>query len=268
MASNPIQDSTITTHHPVSILFISDLHLTGERPATNRLFLDFLESQASDAKALYILGDLFEVWLGDDLILPEYQPVIGALKRLTDSGVTVYVMHGNRDFLVGTEFEKLTGTKLVDDPAVIDLHGYPTLLMHGDTLCTDDLSYQQFRQMVRNPAWIADILGKSPEERIAIARDLREKSQEATSEKAETIMDVNPQTVEETFRNQKVEWLIHGHTHRPAIHELTIDGLPVRRMVLGDWDETGSVLVCTEEGCRLETVSLSDKKQNLTQQHN
>ena len=236
----------------MSILFISDLHLSNERPVINRLFLNFLNEQASNASALYILGDLFEVWLGDDLILPEYQQPLDAIKQFSAAGVQVHIMHGNRDFLMGEQFEELTGTTLLPDPVIIDLHGRPALLTHGDTLCTDDTPYQELRAMVRNPEWIENFLQKSPDERISFARELRNRSREATARKDEGIMDVNQQAVENLFREYDVEWIIHGHTHRPAIHELPIDNKPRKRMVLGDWYQHGSVLHCDESGCQLE----------------
>jgi UDP-2,3-diacylglucosamine hydrolase len=236
----------------MTILFISDLHLAKERPVISELFLSFLNEQASNVESLYILGDLFEAWLGDDLVLPEYEPHLKALKQLSDSGVNLYIMHGNRDFLMAHNFEELTGATLLPDPTIIDLYAHPTLLMHGDTLCTDDLAYQKLREMVRNPAWISQFLKKTPEERITFARELREKSREAARQKDEMIMDVNQLAVEEAFITHKVEWLIHGHTHRQAIHDLAIDGRQCKRMVLGDWYESGSLLHCDESGCRFK----------------
>ncbi|HKK05593.1 MAG TPA: UDP-2,3-diacylglucosamine diphosphatase [Gammaproteobacteria bacterium] len=238
----------------MATLFISDLHLSGERPAIARLFLDFLHGQARAAEALYILGDLFEAWIGDDAIGPEHGPVLDALRALVDSGVPVYVMHGNRDFLLGSRFEQMSGSRLLNDPSVIDLYGTPTLLMHGDTLCTDDKAYQEFRRMVRDPQWQAALMAKTPAERIALAREYREMSASETAQKAEAIMDVNQAAVENALREHGVSRLIHGHTHRPAIHEFDLDGRPVRRIVLGDWYEQGSVLTCTAEGCELASL--------------
>jgi UDP-2,3-diacylglucosamine hydrolase len=240
----------------MTILFISDLHLSQERPFTGELFLSFLNEQAGNVETLYILGDLFEAWLGDDLVLPEYKPYLEALRQLSDSGVYLYIMHGNRDFLIAHNFEELTGASLLPDPTTIDLYGHPTLLMHGDTLCTDDLAYQELRKMVRNPEWISQFLNKTPGERITFARELREKSREATTQKDKMIMDVNQLAVEETFRTHEVEWIIHGHTHRQAIHDLDIDGKQCKRMVLGDWYESGNLLRCDESGCRLEEWNL------------
>jgi UDP-2,3-diacylglucosamine hydrolase len=234
----------------MSTLFISDLHLSRERPAISGLFHQFLREQASQAEALYILGDLFEVWLGDDIIPPEVQGILDALRALSDSGVPVYVMHGNRDFLLGSHFAELSGATLLEDPTVIDLYSTPTLLMHGDLLCTDDRPYHEMRQMLRNPAWIATFLSKSAAERIAFARSLRERSKQETGVKDEAIMDVNATTVEEYAAHYGVRRLIHGHTHRPAIHRE--HGL--ERCVLGDWYQQGSVLRCDSTGCQLEIL--------------
>jgi len=236
-------------------LFISDLHLSNERPAINTLFLDFLRTRATQAEALYILGDLFEYWIGDDVAsLPEYQPLITGLRALAESGVPVYVMHGNRDFLIAQGFEKITGCKLLPDPIVISLYGENTLLMHGDTLCTDDIAYLKFRTMVRNPDWVKMFLGKTIPERVAIVRDYREISKTATAAKKPEIMDVNQSAVETVLREHGVRHLIHGHTHRPAQHRFDLDGTPVRRTVLGDWYDQGSVLVCDASGCTLESL--------------
>ena len=233
----------------MAIQFIADLHLSAERPETIRRFLDFLEGEARKAEALYILGDLFEAWLGDDLILPEYVPVLDALRALSDSGVKVYVMHGNRDFLLGKRFEQVSGCHLIDDPLCIDLYGSPTLLMHGDLLCSDDQPYQAMRQQLRDPAWIDAFLAKPVEERIAFARELRERSRKETGEKAESIMDVNPQTVIDTLLAHQVTRLIHGHTHRPATHYHQLEQTTATRYVLPEWKEHGGVLSCDSSGC-------------------
>lgn len=238
----------------MSSLFISDLHLSGERPETIRLFLDFLAGEAHQAERLYILGDLFEAWLGDDLILPEYQPVLEALKALSDSSVEVLVMHGNRDFLLGERFESLTGCRLIDDPLVIELNGTPTLLMHGDLLCTDDHPYQALRRQLRDPSWIADFLAKTPDERLAFARELRERSQKETGEKDEMIMDVNLDTVNRYLKEYRVKTLIHGHTHRPASHTHQVEDGEAIRYVLPDWHEYGGMLRCGKNGCRAERI--------------
>lgn len=238
----------------MSTLFISDLHLADERPAITEKFIAFLGDRARRADALYILGDLFEVWLGDDLILPGYQPALQAMRALSAEGVPLYFMHGNRDFLCGERFAELSGAQLLGDPQLIDLYGEPTLLMHGDSLCIDDHAYQQFRSMVRDPAWQAEFLGKPPEERIALARQAREGSREHTAQTAEGIMDVNSESVAAVMRDHGVRRLIHGHTHRPAVHELQLGNQSATRIVLGDWYEQGSVLSCDTSGCVLETI--------------
>jgi UDP-2,3-diacylglucosamine hydrolase len=238
----------------VAVLFISDLHLKAEQPETIRLFLDFLATEAAGSDALYILGDLFEAWLGDDLPLPGYDSVIDALKKLSDSGVALYIMRGNRDFLLGERFARQSGAELIDDPTLIDLYGTPTLLMHGDLLCTDDLPYQAMRAQLRDPQWVAAFLAKSPEERIEFARQLRERSRKETGEKSEAIMDVNPDAVTHTLKENGVTRLVHGHTHRPDVHRLEFAGGSATRYVLGDWHEQGSVLSCDENGCRLRTI--------------
>jgi UDP-2,3-diacylglucosamine hydrolase len=239
----------------MATLFISDLHLSAERPDITSLFIEFLNNEARQAEALYILGDLFEAWLGDDMVLPEYAEAIAAMKALSDSGVPVFIMHGNRDFLLGEKFTEMSGTTLLDDLTTIDLYGTPTLLLHGDTLCTDDVEYQKFRAMVRNPAWQQQMLALSPEERLKLAREYREMSQAETGNKAEDIMDVNQQTLEKVMQTEGIYHMIHGHTHRPAIHNFEVNSLPARRIVLGDWYQQGSMLVCDSKNCELHTIS-------------
>lgn len=231
----------------MSTLFISDLHLSGERPEIVTLFRDFLKQEAAQAECLYILGDLFEVWLGDDAIPPDMTDVLHDLKTLTTSGVPVHVMVGNRDFLLGAQFEAMTGCELLPDPSVVTLYGTDTLLMHGDTLCTDDVDYQQFRALVRNPEWQKDFLAKPIDERIRIGREARAESRARTGEKSEEIMDVNSVAVADAFREHGISRLIHGHTHRPAIHALSVDEKPVTRIVLGDWYKKASVLRISAE---------------------
>jgi UDP-2,3-diacylglucosamine hydrolase len=235
----------------MSTLFISDLHLSVERPEITHLFLEFLRNQAVQADALYILGDLFEVWIGDDASVPEHRAVIEGLRHLVDCGTPVYVMHGNRDFLMAKGFEEASGCRIIPDPTMIDLHGEPTLLMHGDTLCTDDIEYQRFRAQVRDPARQQQFLSLPPQQRAAIAMDYRTQSREKSSQKAQEIMDVNPHAVENALREHGVNRLIHGHTHRPATHEITVDGKIAQRIVLGDWYHQGSVLTCSDTGCHL-----------------
>jgi UDP-2,3-diacylglucosamine hydrolase len=234
------------------LLFISDLHLNAARPDITALFQRFLKERAVGSEGLYILGDLFEAWIGDDLVPPEYGPVIAALRELTAAGTPVFVQHGNRDFLLGQDFAAQSGCRLLPDAQVVDVAGGRTLLLHGDTLCTDDHEYQAMRAQLRHPAFIAAFLAKPPAERVAFAKSLREKSQTETSRKSEYIMDVNAEAVADAAREHKVIRIIHGHTHRPGVHTHTLDGHGVERIVLGDWGEKGSVAVCDGAGCRLE----------------
>ena len=236
-------------------LFISDLHLSDERPQITAFFLRFLQTEAARASALYILGDLFEVWLGDDAVLPTYQTVVDGIRALSDGGVPVYVMHGNRDFLLGERFAQLCGCRLLEDPTVIELDGERTLLMHGDTLCTDDVEYQQFRAQVRNPATQRQFLALPINERIAVAKHYRQESRARSRDKAEEIMDVNQGAVADIMHSHGVYQLIHGHTHRPAVHEFMLDRHSARRIVLGDWYEQASILRCGAGNCRLESIA-------------
>lgn len=237
----------------MATLFISDLHLSQERPEITQMFIRFLQGPALQADALYILGDLFEVWLGDDMVLPDYQQAIAELKTLSQT-VPLYIMHGNRDFLMHEEFEAMTGCQLLDEEVVIDLYGTPTLLMHGDTLCTDDVAYQQFRAMVRNPQWQTELLSKTPTERLELARKFREISKTETQGKEADIMDVSQTAVEEAMQRQHVQQLIHGHTHRPAVHEFQLGGQAAKRIVLADWYQSGGMLVYKSDGCQLDAI--------------
>jgi UDP-2,3-diacylglucosamine hydrolase len=236
---------------PPFTLFVADLHLSEQRPDIIELFRTLLREEAAQADALYILGDLFEAWLGDDAVLPAMAEVLSSLTTLTESGVPVFVMVGNRDFLLGSDFEKMTGCTLLPDPSVVNLYGTNTLLMHGDTLCTDDLDYQAFRKQVRNPEWQKMVLAKSIEERVKMAQAARAESQAKTREKSEEIMDVNAQAVAEAFHTHGVNRLIHGHTHRPAVHAISVDNQPVTRIVLGDWHERASVLRVSADNATL-----------------
>ena len=237
-------------------LFISDLHLDPERPAVTELFLELLDQRAQTADAIYILGDLFEAWVGDDDTGPMNQTICDGLRKCATSGTPVFIMHGNRDFLLGARFAEASGCTLLDDPALIDLYGTPTLLMHGDLLCTDDKEYMAFRAMVRDTEWQRKLLSRSLEERQLMAREMRDRSREQTGGKPELIMDVNTEAVIKIMTGHKVQRLIHGHTHRPAIHELLISGKPAQRIVLGDWYEQGSLLECTASGCRLDVLDI------------
>jgi UDP-2,3-diacylglucosamine hydrolase len=237
-------------------LFISDLHLCADRPAVNELFLTFLRGEARQARALYILGDLFEFWIGDEAVaFDEHRALIAGLRELADGGVPVQVMPGNRDFLMGPGFERASGCVLLPDPTRIDLYGTPVLLMHGDSLCTRDTEYMAFRKMVRDPAWQRAALAKPLAEREAIARKYREISMATTSNKKPEITDVTPSAVDDAMRAHQVRHFIHGHTHRPAEHVFTLDGAPAYRTVLGDWYDQGSVLRVTPQGQTLERLS-------------
>ena len=237
-------------------LIISDLHLSQHRPDTVALFLHFLRERACGAGELYILGDLFDAWIGDDNILPPVPEVVQALRQLTDGGCKLSVMHGNRDFLLGSDFARATGGKLLPDPFVADLGGETTLLMHGDLLCTDDLEYQQARKLLRSPEFIRDFVSRTIEERVQLAAEYRRRSGEVVSLKSADIMDVNQQTVERYMREHQVRRLIHGHTHRPALHEFKLDGMPAQRYVLEDWHEqTGSYLRVDNQSIRQEAFS-------------
>ena len=240
----------------MATLFVSDLHLDPARPAITALFLDFLARQAGRADACYILGDLFEAWVGDDDDAELGRTVAGALRALADSGVSVHFLHGNRDFLIGERFAAAAGVRLLPESEAIDLYGEPVLLLHGDTLCTDDTDYQAFRAQVRDPAWQARLLELPLAQRRALAGQLRETSQQATQLKETAITDVNLEAVDGALRARGIRRMIHGHTHRPAIHEWMLDGQPARRAVLGDWYDRGSVLRCDVTGWRLEPLPL------------
>jgi len=237
-------------------LLVSDLHLSPQRPLGIRLFLNFLQQQAATAQRLFILGDLFDAWIGDDNQAAPIPQIIAALRTLSDSGTELLLMHGNRDFLIGDQFATMCGCTLLADPTVVNLAGTPTLLMHGDLLCTDDTEYQKARHLLRNPAFIADLLSKPIKERIALAAEYRKRSGEATSLKADGIMDVNQGTVEHYLREQGVRQLIHGHTHRPATHRFQLDGTDACRWVLPEWHEDrGGLLRVTSTEIIAEPVS-------------
>ncbi|MGH8550719.1 MAG: UDP-2,3-diacylglucosamine diphosphatase [Methylococcales bacterium] len=240
---------------PQETLFISDLHLRPTRPAITRQLLDFLAVRARRAEALYILGDLFDTWVGDDDPSPPGRKVQAALKSLRDSGTAIYFQHGNRDFLIGKRFLEESGLRLLEDYSVIDLYGSRTLLMHGDLLCSDDLPYLEFRKKARSPEWQNAVLSKPLWLRLAYARWYRLRSYFHKRNKSEEIMDANPQTVEAVMQNYQVSRLIHGHTHRPAEHRIEINGTVARRIVLARWEGGGSVLVVNEQGYRIESVA-------------
>jgi UDP-2,3-diacylglucosamine hydrolase len=235
----------------VASLFISDLHLTEAHPAITRMLFGLLLGAARDADALYILGDLFEYWAGDDdLDEPLNRDVSTALRELADSGVAIYFMAGNRDFLIGEDYARRSGLTLLADPALVDLDGTPTLLMHGDTLCTDDAAYLQFRSMVRTPAYIAQFLAQPLAARKTQIAAIRNRSEAEKHAKDAGIMDVNRDAVIAAMRGHGSLRLIHGHTHRPAEHRLDIDGAPASRIVLADWqDARGEYLRCDGGDC-------------------
>ncbi|KTC37928.1 UDP-2,3-diacylglucosamine hydrolase [Pseudomonas sp. ABAC61] len=233
------------------ILLISDLHLEEQRPDITRAFLDLLGGRARDAEALYILGDFFEVWIGDDAMTPYQRSICQALRELSDSGTQVFLMHGNRDFMLGQAFCKAAGATLLKDPSVVDFYGEPVLLMHGDSLCTRDEAYQRMRRYLRNPLslWILRHLPLRIRQKLA--RKLRNESQAQTRMKANDIVDVTPEQVPLVMQQQGVSTLVHGHTHRPAIHKLQIGDQAAKRIVLGDWDRQGWALQVDEQGMQL-----------------
>jgi UDP-2,3-diacylglucosamine hydrolase len=236
----------------VTALFISDLHLTAGDAETIRRFVDFMEGPARAARELYILGDLFEAWIGDDDDDPRLAPIVEALHGLTRSGVPCALMHGNRDFLLGPRFCAATGTRLLGDYERITLNGQPVLLTHGDLLCTDDTRYMTLRAELRSPVWQRDFLARPLAERRQIASDLRQLSATEVAAKDDYIMDVNQATVERTMREHGVTLLLHGHTHRPAVHRFELDGRPAARIVLGAWYHDPSIVRWTSTGFELE----------------
>lgn len=234
-----------------SALLISDLHLEPGRPDITAALRRVLEQAAARHAAVYILGDLFEAWVGDDDDAALAEEVRTALRALTGAGVATYFMAGNRDFLVGEGFAGATGVTLLSDPTVHELGGEPTLLMHGDTLCTADTEYQALREQVRDPAWQQAFLAQPLAERRAFAEQARAESAAATAGKDEGIMDVTPAEVQRVMAEHGVRRLIHGHTHRPASHQLEVEGAPARRIVLGAWHERGWSLVVDDGGAEV-----------------
>jgi len=235
----------------VATLFIADLHLQTEEPAITAGFLRFLDGEARSADALYILGDLFEAWIGDDDPNPLHHEIAAAIKSLVDSGVPCFFTHGNRDFLIGKRFARESGMTLLPEEKVLDLYGRKVLIMHGDTLCTDDMGYLAFRAKVHTP-WIQTLFLALPLFiRNRIAARMRASSKAANSSKSMTIMDVNPQAVIQVMEKHHVQWLIHGHTHRPDVHELIANNAPAHRVVLGAWHSEGSMVKVTPQGVEL-----------------
>jgi UDP-2,3-diacylglucosamine hydrolase len=244
-------------------LFISDLHLCAGQPHSAQLFLEFMQQRAPQAEALYILGDLFEFWAGDDdLSDPFYHSIVAAMHTLSVSGTRVYLMHGNRDLLIGAGLAQAGGATLLADPTLLDLYGTPTLLAHGDTLCTDDVAYQTYRNQVHNPVWQRQFLAQPLAERKAYIQQLRSRSEKEKQHKSNAIMDVNDEAVAALLRQHAYPRLIHGHTHRRKRHLHTVDGHPCERWVLGDWHDTGNAICCDAQGCAWEILALKPLLRN------
>ncbi len=240
----------------MTTLFISDLHLDASRPHITRLFVDFVRDEASQANALYILGDLFEAWIGDDAADETADRVAAALAELHEHGVPCFFMHGNRDFLLGDDYARRARMTLLPDPCVIDIEGERLLLMHGDTLCIDDAPYQAFRAQAHSPTWQRAFLAQPIAQRQAFAEHARAESTRYTRSVADAITDVNADAVHAALRENKVWRLIHGHTHRPALHRIDLDGTPAERSVLGDWYEQGSAIRMDGPVGAVQTVTL------------
>jgi UDP-2,3-diacylglucosamine hydrolase len=234
-------------------LLISDLHLDEGRPEAIACLLRLLEGRARDAAALWVLGDLFEAWVGDDDGAPWLAPVLDGFAALA-ARVPVRVLHGNRDFLLGSGFERRSGATLIAEPVLVDLAGRRTVLVHGDALCTDDHAYQAFRAQVRAPAWQQAFLAKPLDERRGFAVQARAASARENASKDQYLMDVAPAAVEALLRATEAELLVHGHTHRPARHALAVDGRPCERLVLGDWHAHGWLAIADGDGLRQETL--------------
>ncbi|WP_373388485.1 UDP-2,3-diacylglucosamine diphosphatase [Pseudomonas alcaligenes] len=230
------------------ILLISDLHLEEQRPDITRAFVHFLQTRARQAEALYILGDFFEVWVGDDGMSPFQHDIARALRSLSDAGTRIYLMHGNRDFLIGRAFCREAGCTLLKDPSIVRFNGEPVLLMHGDSLCTLDKGYMKLRRLLRNPISLFILRHLPLTTRRKLARKLRSESRAQTRMKAREIIDVTPDEVPRIMAEYGVRTLIHGHTHRPAEHQLDVNGQSARRIVLGDWDRQGWALQIDEQG--------------------
>jgi UDP-2,3-diacylglucosamine hydrolase len=235
-------------------LFVSDVHLHAGAPQAIEQFLDFLSTQASTAEALYILGDLFEAWVGDDDREPANERVCRALRALNAGGLACFALHGNRDFLLGRGFCERSGCRLLSDPVIAQLDGERVLITHGDALCTDDHSYQELRSIVRDPAWQRRFLALPRAHRESLADEARAGSRRHTSRTVPYVMDTNAAAVTAAFRAARVRRMIHGHTHRPGVHDLEIDGASAQRIVLGAWYEQGSYLYCERGNYELRTL--------------
>jgi UDP-2,3-diacylglucosamine hydrolase len=238
----------------MTALIVSDLHLDAARPEIAQQFIAYLEGPARQARALYILGDLFESWIGDDDPAPDKRVLVAALREVSAHGVALYFMHGNRDFLLGERFCRETGGTLLVDPTVAEYAGRRVLLTHGDALCTDDAPYQRLRSLVRDPDWQAQFLALSVAQRSALAAEARAGSKAHTGAQQPMLMDVNAAAVSAAFRAAGVDTLVHGHTHRPAVHTLSVDGTARTRIVTGDWYTQGSVLRWDAAGLELTSL--------------
>ncbi|MGI9200103.1 MAG: UDP-2,3-diacylglucosamine diphosphatase [Woeseiaceae bacterium] len=238
----------------MTTLFISDLHLEADRPDIGDQFINFLKTDVMEAEDLYILGDLFEAWVGDDDPNTHYSKIKMAIRKVVDKGIPVYFMHGNRDFMIGRQFANETGVEILQDPYPVTMYGQKTLLSHGDAMCTDDTQYQRVRLMTRNPDWQASMLAKPLKERLRIAEEARRQSLERTINMSLDIMDVNQGEVERVIKEYGVDVLLHGHTHRPDIHTVDLGNRKAKRIVLGDWYTQGSVLRWDLRGPKLQEM--------------
>lgn len=242
----------------MTTLFVADIHLSAQRPDLIKAFVSFIENTAAGIEALYLLGDIFEAWIGDDFTPPELLTVINALKTLSESGTKLFFQRGNRDFLVGEKFTQHIGAKLLNDSLIVELATEQALIMHGDQLCIDDVEYQKFRSVIRSNQWRDEFLKKPVSERLQIAEHLRNQSKQHSSQKSQQITDVNPTEVVDVIKNSQVNLLIHGHTHRPFIHDITISpGTSAKRIVLGDWDKSLWYIRSDEQGCQLIEENIS-----------
>lgn len=239
----------------MTTLFVSDLHLEADRPDIGEQFLKFLQTDAMEADDLYILGDLFEAWVGDDDPNTHYFKIKRAIRKVVDRGIPVYFMHGNRDFMIGRQFANETGVQILDDPFRVKMYGENALLSHGDILCTDDVSYQRVRKMTRDPEWQAKMRSKPLKDRLRMAEEARRQSLEQTLNLSMQIMDVNQEAVVQMIQKHNVDVLLHGHTHRPGIHDVQVGHRKAKRIVLGDWYTQGSVLRWDSRGPKLEEMA-------------
>lgn len=243
----------------MSVIFISDLHLDNSRSVVINYFVNYIKNLNKSVESIYILGDFLEYWVGDDDPAQGLNEVFEVLK-LQSKNINISLMHGNRDFLLSKNYCKKYGIELISDPTIIDLYGKKVLLMHGDTLCTDDIKYQEFRKLVRSRQWQDNVLSRSLEERLNLAKTLRVESAKATKVKDEYIMDVNQDAVVKVINEYDVDVIIHGHTHRPNIHNITIDDKNIKRIVLGDWYDKTFILNYDEDNIKIEKTSLISQR--------